>query len=193
MHKSSREERVNHKRWKDTLEKDIVVFKEILNDPLQTNVSIAKKIWVSKMNITERINKFKRMWYKSPTIESICDNDIQNVKLWQEILTQRLQNNPDDLSVNEIVNIIAEGTKRYTIFKWKLTDKDGWLKNVLELPMEQLRERLQELRDKEENILKHNWRENVIEMTEWEGDIREGADKKAISRNELAWQELQAE
>lgn len=105
------------------------VIKEILRNPLQSQREIAKNAWVSKWTVTNKLGEIGLT--KDDRILWICDTDIQNVCLWQKILQDRLKKQADTLKVWEIVDIIQEWTRRYTLFKWDVTDKNGWLKNPL--------------------------------------------------------------
>lgn len=103
----------------------------ILNNPLQTEREIAKSTWIGKGTAHRAKQELGQIGAKDDRILWICDKDIENVILWQNELKKRLQKQADKLKVNDIVQIMAEWTKRYTIFKWDITDPSGWLKNVL--------------------------------------------------------------
>ena len=119
------------------------VAKEILKNPLQSQREIAKNAWVTVWTVNNKLNQLKQS--KDDRILWICDTDIQNVVLGQNILQKRMQENPDKLKASDIVQIIAEGTKRYTIFKWDITDDEWWLKQVIsEEKRQQILDRLEE-------------------------------------------------
>ncbi len=147
----------------DKIKNEAKVVKSILKNPLKTQREIAEETWVSKTTVFNKLNNIGQTLSKAPSIEEICKQDIENVKLWQTILNKRLKETPDDLRVNDIVQILAEGTKRYTLFKGNATDSQWWLKSINELPIEELWKRLKALNDKEANDTNRGW-EN------WEGD-----------------------
>jgi hypothetical protein len=62
-----------------------------------------------------------------------------------------------------VVQILAEGTKRYTLFKGNATDSQWWLKALSDLPVEELWKRLKALNDKESDGTNWSWED-------WEGD-----------------------
>lgn len=105
------------------------IAKIVLKSPLKTERQIAQEANLSKTTVHEHLSEIKKT--KDDRIISICDTDIENVVLWQNLLQQRLHEQGDTLKVGEIVDIIQEWTKRYTLFKWDITDKDGGLRNPL--------------------------------------------------------------
>lgn len=117
------------KRKRSDSKKNIAkVAKTVLSNPLDSQRDIAKKAWVSKWTVYNKLGELGQT--KDDRILWICDTDIKNVALWQAELQRRLQEQPKKLKTSEIVQIIAEWTKRYTIFKWPVTDKDWWLREI---------------------------------------------------------------
>ena len=114
----------------DSKSNTVKVAKEVLKNPLKTQREIAEEAWVSVGTVNAKLNSLEQEGRKDPLISDICKTDIENVSLWQAELRRRLKEKADKLKVNEIVQIIAEWTKRYTIFKWDITDKDWWLKDI---------------------------------------------------------------
>jgi hypothetical protein len=54
---------------------------------------------------------------KSDHIESIIKKDLQVVNKAQEILLDRLTNNPEDISTRDIISSADVSAKRYSLFK----------------------------------------------------------------------------
>lgn len=151
------------RKRKDSINNEAKVISAIIKSPLKTQRELAKETGVSKTTIHNKLNNLDHTIDKSPSIEEICATDIESVKLGQAILLKRLKETPEDLRVREIVDITAESTKRYTLFKGKATDEFWWLNSLNELPIEDLWKRLKALNDKESNGTNWSW-EN------WEGD-----------------------
>jgi len=147
----------------DSIKNESKILKTIIKDPLKTQREIAAETGVSKTTVHNKLNNLNQTLSKAPSIEEICKTDIENVKLWQAILKKRLEETPDDLRVNDVVQILAEGTKRYTLFKGNATDSQWWLKALSDLPVEELWKRLKALNDKESNGINWSWED-------WEGD-----------------------
>ena len=112
----------------DSKNNTIKVAKAVLNNPLKTQRELAKEAGVGVWTVNSKLNVLEQEGRKDPLISEICKTDIENVMLWQNELQRRLQETADKLKVNEIVQIIAEWTKRYQIFMWDVTDSKGWLK-----------------------------------------------------------------
>jgi len=106
------------------------IVKEVLKNPLASQRDIAAATGLWKSTVQEHIKELPKS-VKDGRIEWICDTDMENVVLWQNILQKRLQEEPDKLKTVEIVAIIAEWTKRYTIFRWEATDEQWWLKDPI--------------------------------------------------------------
>jgi hypothetical protein len=103
----------------------------LLDNPLLSQRDLAKKAWVSVANVNWKLNILKQEGWKNKLIIEICEKDVENVTLWQSEINKRLKNTPHLLKVNDIVQKMAEGTKRYTLFKGDITDPDWWLKQNL--------------------------------------------------------------
>ena len=109
------------------------IVKTVLKNPLLTQREIAKESWVWKTTVQEHLKGLNTT--KDDRILWICDTDLENVILWQNILQKRLQEKQDELKTQEIVQIIQEGTKRYTLFKGNATDSE-WGLNIQDIKIE---------------------------------------------------------
>lgn len=105
------------------------VTKALLEDPLKTTREVEAETGVSKSTVAEIKGNLDKLGHKDDRIIWICDKDLENVTLGQQILNERLKTKADDMSNKDIVSILWEGTKRYTIFKWDATDGQWGLKN----------------------------------------------------------------
>ena len=104
------------------------VAKEILKNPLQTERQIAKKTWLWNSTVHEHKKDLKSS--KDERIVWICDGDLDNVTLWQKELYRRLNEKPHNEKTSDIVQIMREGTVRYSTFIWDVTDDKWGLKEL---------------------------------------------------------------
>ena len=111
---------------KDAKKNKAKIIKKVLSSPLSTQRQIAKEVWLSKTAVQEHLKELPNAT-KDDRILWICDKDLENVVLWQRELQRRLNDEAKELKTWDIVQIISEWTKRYTIFKWEATDKNWWL------------------------------------------------------------------
>ena len=105
------------------------VLKELVKNPLASEREIAKNTWLGNWTVNRAKKEMEQIGAKIPQIQDICDADFEIVKLVQAETRRRLQN-PDKETFWDIIRAWAESTKRYTIFKWDITDKDWGLKNI---------------------------------------------------------------
>lgn len=106
------------------------VTKSLINEPIQSARELAKKTWLWVSTVNRARKELAQLGTKDDRILWICDTDLENVLLWQRELQRRLKEDPQLLRTSDIVQIIAEWTKRYSLFKWDITDKDWWLKQI---------------------------------------------------------------
>lgn len=106
------------------------VVKAIVKNPLWTQRERAKEAWVSKWTITNKLGELGQKGTKDDRIIGICDDDLKIVKLGQAELLKRLKDTPWKIWVRDIVSAMESWTKRYTIFKWDITDKEWGLKSI---------------------------------------------------------------
>ncbi len=115
--------------WRSDKEKNkLKVITELAKDPMASQRDIAKKIWTSVSTVNEHIKDLPNS-NKSEHIESIIKKDLQVVNKAQEILLDRLNTNPDDISTRDIISSADVSAKRYSLFKWDITDKDWGIKD----------------------------------------------------------------
>lgn len=108
------------------------VIKALIKNPLASQREIAKEAWVTVWTVNNKLNQVKQWEIKDDRILWICDADLEIVKLWQQIIKEKLTNKKvvDKMKAGEVSQVIAENTKRYTLFKWDATDKDWGLKSI---------------------------------------------------------------
>lgn len=103
--------------------------------PLASQREIARDIWLDDKTVSNLEKELPQISAKSDHIETIIQKDLQVVNKAQEILLDRLNTNPDDISTRDIISSADVSAKRYSLFKWDVTDKDWWLKNISELDL----------------------------------------------------------
>lgn len=119
---------MSNKERTDAKKNKAKIVKKLIKEPLSTQREIAKDIGIWKTTVQEHLKELKTT--KDDRIIGICDDDLKIVKLGQLELLKRLKKNPDKIWVRDIVSAMESWTKRYTIFKWDVTDKEWWLKSI---------------------------------------------------------------
>jgi hypothetical protein len=117
----------------DKTKNKIKVIRELLKNPLQTEREIAKKtnIWKSTSN---RLRKeIGQIGTKSNIIDEIIKNDADIVKLTQAEISKRIKKDPTKVSTRDLISAWDVSAKRYSIFKWDITDKEWWLKSISDI------------------------------------------------------------
>ncbi len=115
----------------DKAKKVSSVAKEILNNPLQTVREVAEKTGVSKSSVATYIQEdLDRLGQKDEKIIQLTDEDFTLMLDIQKEKKRRLKEEPNQINNNDIDKWENTATRRYTIFRWDATDKDGWLKQI---------------------------------------------------------------
>ena len=104
------------------------VASEVLNNPLASQREIANNAWIWLWTANRAVKELEQNGTKDPDILMICETDKTNVILWQNELQRRLKEEADKMKTSDIVQVIQEWTKRYTMFKGNVTDKEWWLR-----------------------------------------------------------------
>jgi len=115
-----------------------------LKDPLKTVREVEDEIWLDHSTVSRRDKELQQSATKDDRILWICENDLEIVKLWQQIIRTRLNQlakhvqDPsipvqEKISAKDVSTIIRENTARYAIFKGDVTDKDWWLKEISDI------------------------------------------------------------
>lgn len=117
----------------DKTKNKIKVIKELLRNPLQTDREIAKNanIWLATTNRAKK--QVEQNGTKSNIIDGIIKKDAEIVKLTQAELERRIKNNPAKVSTRDIISAWDVSAKRYTIFKWNVTDDEWGLKSIQDI------------------------------------------------------------
>lgn len=105
------------------------IMAEVAKDPLASQRDIAERVWTSVSTVNDHIKDIPKS-NKSEHIETILKKDLQIVNLAQQILQDRLEAKPDDISTRDIISSADVSAKRYSLFKWDATDKNWGIKDV---------------------------------------------------------------
>ena len=111
------------------------ITNEMLKDPLQSERKLAKKLWVWKTTVNKRIKEISKV-DKSEQVNRIIEADIEIVEIATKILKDRLklaEESPESMSTRDVIASADVSAKRYSLFKWDVTDKDRWLKQSIEI------------------------------------------------------------
>lgn len=117
----------------DKTKNKIKVIKELLKNPLQTEREIANKINISKSSAHNHRKELGQFWPNSNIIDDIIKKDADIVKMVQNELMKRIKNNPARVSTRDLISAWDVSAKRYSVFKWDITDKEWWLKNIQDI------------------------------------------------------------
>jgi predicted transcriptional regulator len=77
---------VKKKRRRQDHEKNIIkVVKAIIKDPTKTQREIAKETGIGLSNVNRKLNEMERIGTKVPSIQEICKQDIEIVRLANQV------------------------------------------------------------------------------------------------------------
>lgn len=114
---------------KDKARNRAKVIKAKLKSPLKTEREIAKETKVSKSTVNRISQELGQRGTKDERILWICDKDLEIITLGQKLILEKLWDKKQmaRLKPHEISQVIAENTRRYSLFKWNATDSQWGL------------------------------------------------------------------
>jgi len=124
------------KERSDKIKNKAKVIAVKLSNPLASEREIAKKAWVwngTSHRILKDIEQNGAVIDNSKidAIEKILEKDINIVRLAQEEIERRIQDNPDGISMRDMISSADVSARRYSLLKWSATDDEWWLKNAV--------------------------------------------------------------
>lgn len=124
---------------KDKAKNKAKIIKAKLKSPLKTEREIAKETGVWKSTVNRVSKELGQSGTKDPRILGICDKDLEIIKLWQQLIVDKLQDKEqtDRLKPHEVSQVIAENTRRYTLFKGNATDDEWWLITSINITLDE--------------------------------------------------------
>lgn len=117
----------------------------VAKNPTWTLREIAEEAGVSHQTVD---NKLWQLWQvKEKWLEDLLSDDIEIVKLSTKEIKRRLEDVEElkEIKITEISNVAKESTARYMAFRWELTDKQGWLKDLATATMKEIENKLKDL------------------------------------------------
>lgn len=112
------------------------IWKYLLKNPLATTREVAEAVWIDHWTVARLLDEIPQNATKSEAINNIIEKDLAIVELATEILQERLKKakapeTPEDkMSTRDIIASADVSAKRYSLFKWDITDKDWWYRAV---------------------------------------------------------------
>lgn len=117
----------------DKTKNKIKVIKELLRDPLQTEREIAEQTNIGKSSVNRAKKEMGQNGVKSNIIDEIIKKDAEIVKLTQAEIQRRILEERWKVSTRDLISAWDVSAKRYTIFKWDVTDDEWWLKSISDI------------------------------------------------------------
>ena len=105
------------------------VAKEVLSNPLLNQREIAEKTWLSLGNVNDKLNILEQEGKKDDRIIWLTDRDFELMKKIQDVKFKRIETD-DIINNNDLDKWENTAVKRYSLFRWSATDKDGGLKGI---------------------------------------------------------------
>lgn len=111
------------------------VLKEAIKNPLRPKYKIAEDLWIGEWTVNRAFEEMEKSGEisKIPEIQDICADDFEIVKLTQKETIRRLKDKDEivKITMQDLNRAWDVSTKRYTIFKWDITNKEWGLKEVI--------------------------------------------------------------
>ena len=108
------------------------VAKVVLANPNMKQAKLAKLAWVSQWTISNTLEELNKL-NKNPQIVQICAKDLEIIQVAQDLALEKLMDKKYNkkIRVSEIASLISDNTRRYTLFKWDITNNDWWLNQMI--------------------------------------------------------------
>lgn len=130
------------------------VLVALAKNPQATQREISQETKMSIGAVNSHIEEVEKSEHiKDERVEKVLRKDKEIVELAQEIITHDLRSekkrieNEEERKLNALsVNQLAkDSTARYSLFKWEVTDKSWWLKDMSQVWTKELEERIKHL------------------------------------------------
>lgn len=118
---------------RDAKKNKVKVIKSLIKNPMQSIPEIARDTWLSVWNVHNKLKEVERTGVKSNIIDEIIKNDAEIVKLTQAEIQRRILEERWKVSTRDLISAWDVSAKRYTIFKWDVTDDEWWLKSISDI------------------------------------------------------------
>lgn len=104
------------------------VAKELLENPLQTERQIAEWLWIWAWTVNRAKQELEQTGAKDDRIVWLTDKDFDLMKIIQKEKFSRLEEDPKWINNNDLDKWENTAVKRYTLFRWDVTDEKWGLK-----------------------------------------------------------------
>lgn len=103
-----------------------------INNPTLSEREIAELAWIGNWTAHRALKDLEQVGAKNEDIIQITDTDLEILKLWQNEIFKRLQDEEElqKMRTFEIAQTIEKSEKRYQIFRWDVTDDNWGLKTI---------------------------------------------------------------
>ena len=103
-----------------------------INNPTLSEREIAERAWIWNWTAHRALKDLEQVGAKNEDIIQITDTDLEILKLWQQEIFNRLQNEEElkKMRTFEIAQTIEKSEKRYQIFRWDVTDENWAIKTI---------------------------------------------------------------
>lgn len=109
------------------------VFDEIIKEPLQTQREISEKTWVSKSAVDRAMKEMGQIGAKDDKIIKLTDEDFDLMISIQKEKKRRLDEEKDKINNSDIDRWEQTATKRYSLFRWNITNSEWWIQSLSDL------------------------------------------------------------
>lgn len=103
------------------------VVKARIENPTDTTREIEDITWIDHTTISRIDKQLQQIATKDDRILWLTDKDFELMKQIQEVKFKRLQED-EQINNNDLDKWENTAVKRYSLFRWSATDKDGGLK-----------------------------------------------------------------
>lgn len=103
---------------------------ERLTNPLQTTREIADKLWIDHWTVAKLDKELPQIATKDLKIIALTDKDFDIMMIIQKEKERRLLEETKQVNNTDIDKWEQTATRRYSLFRWDITDEKWWIKNV---------------------------------------------------------------
>lgn len=116
---------------KKNLEKIAV---EIMKDPFLTARELVEKTWLWLWTAHRALKEVERTGTKDDRIINLTETDLHIVRLSQLGILEKLNDEKErkKMKAYELAQVSQVSEKRYSTFRWSVTDEQWWLNAVSE-------------------------------------------------------------
>ena len=110
-----------------------IIAKEFLENPLQTLREVEEKTWISRTTVWDVKNNLDKIWQKDDRIITLTEEDFELMLSIQQEKKRRLNEEKEKINNTDIDKWEQTATKRYSLFRWNITNKEWWIQSLSDL------------------------------------------------------------